>query len=48
MSRATSLLFSCVGYFKSFRTFETVPGVVLYSFLTKHAAPLDTLSGPVI
>ena len=37
VSRVTFLLFSNVGYFKSFRIIMTVPGVVLYSFLTKRA-----------
>ena len=37
VSRVTFLLFSNVGHFKSFRIIMTVPGVVLYSFLTKRA-----------
>ena len=33
VSCATFLLFSSVGYFKSFRVFVTVPGVVLHIFI---------------
>ena len=44
VSRATFLLFSSVGHFKSFSNFVAVPGAVLYSFLTKRAAPLHTLN----
>ena len=44
VSRATFLLFSSVGHFISVRSFVTVPGVMLYSFLRKRAARLCTLS----
>ena len=44
VNRATFLLFSSVSHFKSFRIFVTVPGVVLYSFVTKRAIRLCTLS----
>ena len=44
VSRVTFPLFSNVGHFKSFRIIMTVPGVMLYSFSTKRAARLCTLS----
>ena len=44
VNRATFLLFSSVSHFKSFRIFVTVLGVVLYSFVTKRAIRLCTLS----
>ena len=44
VSRVTFLLFSSVDYFKSFRIIMTVPGVMLYSFVTKRAPRLCTLS----
>ena len=44
VSRATFLLFSNVGHLKSLRIIMTIPGVVLYSFLTKRTARLCTLS----
>ena len=44
VNRVTFLLFSSVSHFKSFRIFVTVPGVVLYSFVTKRATRLCTPS----
>ena len=44
VSRAIFLLFSSGGYFKSFKSFVTVPEEMIYSFLTKRAALLCILS----